>query len=100
VRIALPGLIADTTLDPELHARMFERLAGRLAAATSPCAEPSGGPAPIGSDCDLPELAEAIAGIAMFRLLARPGAMLDDRWVDGLADMLVNGWQPPKPGSV
>jgi hypothetical protein len=93
-------LIADTTLDPELHARMFERLAGRLAAATSPCAEPSGGPAPIGSDCDLPQLAEAIAGIAMFRLLARPGAMLDDRWVDGLADMLVNGWQPPKSGSV
>ena len=35
VRVALPGLIADTVADPELHKLMIARLAGNLTAFES-----------------------------------------------------------------
>jgi AcrR family transcriptional regulator len=87
VRVALPGVIADTTNNPELHAAMF----GRLAAHFSDTSDHENAKLATG---DLPQLAEAIAGIAMFHLLARPGAQLNATWAQSVTELLVNGWHP------
>ncbi len=85
VRIALPGLIADIVGNPGLHARMFDRLAGSLTVVQDVDGI---------AHRDLPGLMEAIVGAAMFRVIARPGAELDDQWAASLTDMLANGWRP------
>nr|WP_313315597.1 TetR-like C-terminal domain-containing protein [Dietzia maris] len=87
VRVALPGLIADTVADPDLHARMIARLAGNL-----PAFESRFGRARRGDD-HLPVLAEVVAGAAIFRLLVSPDAALDDEWVEELTALITGRWQ-------
>jgi AcrR family transcriptional regulator len=87
VRIALPGLIADTLANSELHTRMFGRLAERFFAGQGSAVDDAG-------QHDFPRLIEAIAGTAMFHVMARPGAVLDGEWKDAVTEMLVNGWRP------
>lgn len=86
VRVALPGLIADTVADPALHAMMIARLTGSLAAF-----ETRFGQERRGGD-QLPMLAEVVAGSAIFRLLIRHDAALDDAWVDALTAMIAERW--------
>ena len=85
VRVALPGLIADTVADPDLHARMITRLAGNM-----PDFESRFGQAR-GAD-HLPVLAEVVAGAAIFRLLVSPGAALDETWVAELTSLITGRW--------
>ncbi|MGE2728437.1 TetR family transcriptional regulator [Mycolicibacterium vaccae] len=86
VRVALPGLIADTVADPELHHTMIARLAGNLADfETRFGQERRGGDA-------LPMLAEVVAGSAIFRILLRSDAALDDAWVEAMTDLITERW--------
>lgn len=87
VRVALPGLIADTVADPDLHARMIARLAGNLPAFESRFGRARR------SDDHLPVLAEVVAGAAIFRLLVSPDAALDDEWVEELTALITGRWQ-------
>jgi AcrR family transcriptional regulator len=87
VRIALPGLIADTLANPELHTRMFGRLAERFYSGQGSAVDHA-------AHRDFPRLIEAIAGTAMFHVIARPGAVLDEQWKAEMTNMLVNGWRP------
>lgn len=87
VRVALPGLIADTVADPDLHARMIARLAGNLPAFESRFGRARR------SDDHLPVLAEVVAGAAIFRLLVSPAAALDDEWVEELTALIIGRWQ-------
>ena len=87
VRVALPGLIADTVADPGLHEAMIARLAGNLTAF-----ETRFGRSRRGTD-RLPVLAEVVAGAAIFRLLVRRDAALDEAWVDEVTGLLAG----PRP---
>lgn len=86
VRVALPGLIADTVADPELHKMMIARLAGNLTAFESHFGQRRR------DDDELPMLAEVVAGTAIFRLLIRPDAVLDDAWVDAMTELITERW--------
>lgn len=86
VRVALPGLIADTVADPRLHDQMITRLAGNLPAFETRFGHPRRG------GDQLPMLAEVVAGTAIFRLLVRRDAALDDAWVDEMTEMIVGRW--------
>lgn len=89
VRLALPGLIADTVADPELHAMMIARLGGNLTAFESRFGQERRG------DDHLPMLAEVVAGTAIFRILIRRDAALDETWVDEMTEIITERW-PPK----
>ncbi|MCK0175307.1 MULTISPECIES: TetR-like C-terminal domain-containing protein [Mycobacteriaceae] len=86
VRVALPGLIADTVADPDLHRTMTARLAGNLAAFESRFGQQRRG------GDDLPMLAEVVAGTAIFRILIRHDASLDDAWVDAMTELITERW--------
>lgn len=86
VRLALPGLIADTVADPELHTMMIARLAGNLTAFESRFGQERRG------DDYLPMLAEVVAGTAIFRILIRRDAALDETWVNELTEMITERW--------
>jgi AcrR family transcriptional regulator len=91
VRVALPGLIADTVADPEVHDQMIARLAGNLTVETH------FGRARRGDD-QLPMLAEVVAGTVIFRILVRRDAALDEAWVDEMTEMITGSWSgPPAP---
>lgn len=86
VRVALPGLIADTVADPEVHRMMIARLAGNVADFESRFGQERRG------DDELPMLAEVVAGTAIFRILIRHDATLDDAWVDAMTEMITERW--------
>ncbi|AFA72346.1 transcriptional regulator, TetR family [Gordonia polyisoprenivorans VH2] len=86
VRVALPGLIADTVASPDVHARMTERLAGDLTAFESRFGQGRR------DDDRLPMLAEVVAGTAIFRILIRSDAALDDTWVDEMVKLIIERW--------
>jgi AcrR family transcriptional regulator len=90
VRLALPGLIADTVADPELHNMMIARLGGNLTAFESRFGQERRG------DDQLPMLAEMVAGTAIFRILIRRDAALDDTWVNEMTEMITERWPPEK----
>ena len=88
VRLALPGLIADTVADPELHSMMTARLAGDLTVFETRFGQER-------RDEDrLPMLAEVVAGTAIFRILMRQDAALDETWVDEMTEMITERWPP------
>ena len=82
VRVALPGLIADTVADPELHESMLARLTVGLDAF-----EARSGRSRRDGDL-LPVLVEVVAGSAIFRLLIRRDASLDEDWVEEMTRLL------------
>jgi len=86
VRSALPGLIADTVADPELHNMMIARLAGNLTAFESRFGQERR------DDDQLPMLVEVVAGTAIFRILIRQDAALDDTWVNEMTEMITGRW--------
>ncbi|GAB3224704.1 TetR-like C-terminal domain-containing protein [Mycolicibacterium hippocampi] len=86
VRVALPGLIADTVADPSVHNMMIARLTGNLADFETRFGQHRRG------DDDLPMLAEVVAGSAIFRILIRHDAALDDAWVDAMTEMITERW--------
>lgn len=86
VRVALPGLIADTVAAPEVHSQMIARLAGDLTAFESRFGQERR------DDDRLPMLAEVVAGTAIFRILIRSDAALDDAWVDQMVELITERW--------
>ncbi|MXP23558.1 TetR family transcriptional regulator [Gordonia sp. HNM0687] len=88
VRMALPGLIADTVADPQVHTMMISRLAGNLGAFENRFGQGRR------TDDHLPMLAEVVAGTAIFRILIRQDAALDDAWVDAMTEMITERWPP------
>ncbi|MCV7367432.1 TetR family transcriptional regulator [Mycolicibacterium duvalii] len=86
VRVALPGLIADTVADPHLHSLMIARLAGNLTEFEHRFGQGRR------DDDALPMLAEVVAGTAIFRILIRNDAALDDAWVGAMTEMITERW--------
>ncbi len=44
----------------------------------------------------LPMLAEMVAGTAIFRILIRRDAALDETWVNEMTEMITERWPPEK----
>jgi AcrR family transcriptional regulator len=94
VRAAIPGLLADFSADPGLHARLLERLAdhvwgpmhARVASAVS-----RGEMRP---DVDAAVVLDLVGGAALMALLTRPPAELDETWVRSTAAILLKGIAP------
>jgi len=89
VRVALPGLIADTVAAPDVHSMMISRLAGDLTAFETRFGQERR------ADDQLPMLAEVVVGTAIFRILVHRDAALDDAWVDELTEMITERWPSP-----
>jgi len=89
VRIALPALIADTVAEPDVHTQMIARFANSLAPFRMRFDQQSDRPT---NPDDLPMLAEIVVGSAIFRILIRHDAPLDQAWVDDLTTMITSGW--------
>lgn len=90
VRAALPGLIADMAVDPELNGRVMARFAGlfgfvreRLVRAVAR--------GEVHDDVDPERLIEIIGGATLLRLLLDPGGELDDSWVEQTAAIVNHG---------
>ena len=90
VRVALPGLIADTVADPDLHARMITRLSGNLTAFDTRVGREHR------EGDHLPVLVEAVARAVDFPIPVRRDAALDEAWVDELTELLTGG-RPADP---
>ena len=89
VRLALPALIADTVADPDVHSRMTSRFAESLATFRTRIGDQPDLRSDVG---DLPLLAEVVVGSAIFRIIVRHDAPLDDAWVDDLTALVSSGW--------
>ncbi|MGY4711599.1 TetR-like C-terminal domain-containing protein [Mycolicibacterium sp. CBM1] len=96
VRLALPALIADTVADPDVHSRMISRFADGLTTFRSRMDEPFGRSR---DDGDLPLLAEVVVGSAIFRIIIRHDAPLDEAWAEDLTTLISAGWPALSPGS-
>lgn len=90
VRAALPGLIADMAVDPELNTRVMERFTGVFAAVRMRLAD-AVVRGEVHADVDPDRLIEVIGGATMLRLLLWPGQSLDDHWVDQTTAIVVRG---------
>ncbi|MFZ0832882.1 MAG: TetR/AcrR family transcriptional regulator [Mycobacterium sp.] len=95
VRAALPGLVADMAGDPELNARVMQRIADLFAAVHDrvrrAIAEGDARP-----EADPDRLVEVIGGATMLRLLLSPGEDLDDEWVAQTSAIVVGGVMRPR----
>lgn len=96
VRVALPALIADTVADPDVHNRMTSRFAGSLATFRTRI-EPESETG--GDHGELPLLAEVVVGAAIFRIIVRHDAPLDEAWVNDLTSLVSSGWAAMPRGS-
>ncbi|MGV0636231.1 TetR/AcrR family transcriptional regulator [Mycolicibacillus trivialis] len=90
VRAALPGVTADMSVDPELHARVLSRFAGSFDVVRDwlRAAVERGSVRP---DVDADRLVEVIGGATLLRVLVRPDEDLDDAWVDQTTAIVVHG---------
>lgn len=92
-RAALPGLIADIAVDPDLQERVMARLAGLFGAVRERLAE-AVRRGEVRADVDPDRLVEVIGGATMMRVLMRTGEVLDEHWVDQTTAIVVNGVLP------
>lgn len=89
-KAALPGLIGEMAADPTLHSALLERFAGLIGGGLSGLLAKAVARGEVRPDVAAPELAEAIAGIALLGLLTRPTA-LDDTWIERTTTLLLDG---------
>jgi AcrR family transcriptional regulator len=90
VRAALPGLIADMAVDPDLNTRVMQRFTGVFAAVRTRLAD-AVVRGEVHADVDPDRLIEVIGGATMLRLLLWPGDALDDAWVDQTSAIVIRG---------
>lgn len=90
VRAALPGVTADMSVDPELHARVLSRFAESFDAVRNWLRQAVERGA-VRPDVDPDRLVEVIGGATLLRVLVRPDDELDDAWVDQTTAIVVHG---------
>jgi AcrR family transcriptional regulator len=89
-RSALPGLVGEMASDPTLHSALLERFADIFAGGLAEWLERATGRGEVRADVTAAELAEAIAGITLLRLLTHV-TELDEAWVDRTTTLLLKG---------
>lgn len=90
VRAALPGLIADMAVDPDLNTRVMQRFTGVFAAVRTRLAD-AVVRGEVHAEVDPDRLIEVIGGATMLRLLLWPGEALDESWVDQTSAIVIRG---------
>lgn len=90
VRAAMPGLISDMAVDPDLNARVMARFTGAFDAVRARMAE-AVKRGEVHDDIDPDRLVEVIGGATMLAVLLRGDEPLGSDWVDQTTAIVVHG---------
>jgi AcrR family transcriptional regulator len=90
VRAALPGLMAESAIDPALSARVLARFDDLIAVVRDRLNRNAHRGHP-GSTLPGDRVIDLIAGAAILRSLLSPNGGLDDAWVDDISALIAHG---------
>jgi AcrR family transcriptional regulator len=91
VRAAIPGLLAEFTADPGLHAQLLERFADHIWGPMRARVARAVTRGEMRPDVDGAVVLELVGGAALLALLTRPPTDLDETWVRSTAAILLKG---------
>jgi AcrR family transcriptional regulator len=91
VRAAVPGLLADFSGRPDLHAELQLRFVVPVWGMMHARIERAIASGQARPDADPDVLIDVIGGTTMMALAIRPGRALDDHWVDQVVALLTRG---------
>ena len=91
VRAAVPGLLAELTSDPQLHARLLERLDRQVWGAMRERVAASTARGEIRQGVDPSVVLELVGGGALLALLTRGPDGLGEAWVQATVSVLLEG---------
>ena len=94
VRAAVPGLLAEFARAPDLDAELQRRVAVPASADIRERIERAVASGEVRHDVAPDVLLDVVGGATLMALMLRPGCTLDDRWVDGVVDLLTRGLIP------
>jgi AcrR family transcriptional regulator len=90
-RVALPGLLVDMSSNPSLVASAVDRFAERTGTVMHERLSAYAAAGLIRPGVDPVTLIEIIGGAVLLAMLIRPGAPLEDEWVERVADTILRG---------
>lgn len=93
-RAALPGLLAETASDGALAAQVLGRAASGSQAFLSERLSVGAAQGKVRRGVSATTVFELIAGAALLATTTRASAHIDDKWVDGIVDVIVRGIAP------
>ncbi len=94
VRAAVPGLLAEFAMDPDLHAQLLERLSDRVWGAIGDRFASATERGELRAGVDASVVLELVGGSALLALLTRPADTLDDNWIRSIVSVLMEGISP------
>ncbi len=89
-RAAMPGLLAEMTTDPTLHAKLLDRFADVTSRGMTDRLEDAMRRGEVRANVTAADLVEAIAGMALMAIITRNQG-LDDAWVQRTATLITKG---------
>ena len=90
-RLAVPGLIAEASADPTLHARLLERFSSQGWSGIDAYLRTATEADEVRADVDAVTVIELVIGAALVALLVRGPDGLTDDWVDRTAAVVLDG---------
>jgi len=90
-RAAVPGLLAEMTANPRLHAEVLERFAGGTWGWLQDRIERAIEAGEVRRDVHSATVLELIAGSTFMATTLRPLEDIGDEWLDDVADLIVRG---------
>jgi len=90
-RAALPGLMAEMADDPALHADMLARFAGGSWGWLQQRVDAAIESGEVRADVEATTVLEVIAGSTMVATMIQPDVDIDERWVEGVVDIILGG---------
>ena len=93
-RAAVPGLIAEASADPTLHARLLERFASEGWSGTEAYVRTAAASGEIRAGVDAVGIIEVVIGAALVAMLVRGPDGITDEWVDQTTTFVLGGIRP------
>ena len=90
-RLAVPGLVAEASTDPTLHARLLERFASEGWSGTEDYLREAAGAGEVRAGVDAAAILEVVIGAALIAMLVRGPDGLTDAWVDQTTALVLGG---------
>ncbi|GAA4715146.1 TetR/AcrR family transcriptional regulator [Nocardioides conyzicola] len=93
-RAAVPGLIAEASADPTLHARLLERFASEGWSGTEVYVRTAAEAGEIRANVDAVDIIEVVIGAALVAMLVRGPDGITDDWIDRTSAFVLGGIRP------
>ena len=90
-RLAVPGLIAEASADPTLHARLLERFSSEGWSGTDDYVRAATDTGEIRAGVDAVAIIEVVIGAALVAMLVRGPDGLTEQWVDQTTALVLGG---------